>query len=442
MVRAREIRAGGWALGGVLLLCAPALGQSTKTLVYGVGSTSVPKQRTWNGSSWSSETSSADVGSTPRWVIVQKSPTRNETICAVEDSSEDLNLMVHNGTSWGSPFQANDKLQTSNERPFYFAYEQTSGDGLVAYRVQNNDSSLYYRTWNGSSWSGQNVTSYWGAGKPRWVKLVPKAGSDEIMVLVLDTSGDLSAMIWNGSSFTNNILLENDVEASSCEGFDAVYESTSGRCLVAWSEDGNTSPEYRIWSGASWGFEYSLPSVGGNVRWLRLAADPASNKIIAMTLDGSSDVNATVWSGSSWGSVVEFETSAPDDDRRAIDVTFEPDGERAIAMYGRSSQNNVYYRVYSGSSWGSAVAGPAMSQPPSVIQLAPSGSGQEILALVRRKSDDTLCFMKWNGTSLGSYQTLSSDLASNSEYECFMITGSGGTVVKKRVASWCEVEPN
>ncbi len=422
-------------------IAAPAAAQN-KTLVYGVDSNNVPRQRVWDGSSWSSETSSLDVGSTPRWIISNRCPVRNETIVAVSDSSEDLNLLVHDGTSWAHQLQATDKLKTSTERAFGFAYEQTSGDALVAYRIQNDDSTLYYRTWNGTSWSSQGVTTYWGSGSPKWVKLVPKAGSNEIMVVVLDNNSDLSATIWTGSSFSNNILLDSDVAYTSSEEFDAVYEAGTGRCMVAWSTNGSTSPKYRIWSGSSWGFGYSMPNVGGNTKWLRLAADPSSDKIIAMTLDGGSDVNAVVWSGSSWGSVVEFETSAPDTDRRAIDVAFEPGGTQAIAMYGRSSQNNVYYRVYNGSTWGSAVAGPSMSQPPSVIQLAPSGTGQEILALVRRKTDDTLCFMRWTGSALAGYQVLTSNLCSASDYETYMVSGSGSTVVKKRIANWCEVEPN
>jgi len=426
----------------LLTLASPTLAQSGRTLIYGISSNNTPKQRTWNGTAWSAEANTLDVGEEPRWIVTNKCPTRNETIVAVGDKKDDLNLMVHNGTTWGNLLQATDKLVTNSDRPFFAAYEQFSGDALIAYRVQSPGSTLYYRTWNGSAWSSQGSMTYWGSGDPKWVKMVPKPASNEIMVLVLDNDEDLSAVIWNGSSFTNNILLDSSTPFSGHEEFDAAYESVTGRCLIAWTTNGTSVPKYRIWSGSSWLSASNMPDIGGNTKWMRLAADPSTNKIIAMSLDSSSDVNAVVWSGSSWGSVVEFETGAPDDNRRAIDIAFEPAGNRALAMYGRSSQNNVYYRVYDGSSWSAAAAGPAMLEPPSVVQLTGCGSGQEILAVVRRKNDDTLCFMRWTGSALTGYQVLNSSLSGSSDNETFMVTGSGATVTKRYVASWCEVEPN
>jgi hypothetical protein len=171
-----------------------------------------------------------------------------------------------------------------------------------------------------------------------------------------------------------------------------------------------------------------------------MAADPASDKIIAMTLDESSDINAVVWSGSGWGEVTEFETGAPSHDGRNFDVAFEPAGTRALAMYGRGVQSAASYRTYDGTSWSPAAAGPGLSGPPGVIQLSPIASGQGILIGVERKNDGALCFMRWDGSSLVDDQVLAPDLGGPNGNECFMFTDTAAATTH-RVLSWQEVDP-
>lgn len=418
-----------------------ALGQTTATVVYGDTATNTPRIRNWNGSAWSAEGGTLDVGGSPRWVVLQKCPVREELIGAIGDNQNDLNAIVYNGSAWGNLVQVTGNLITSADRPLYVAYEQSSGDALLVYRV-GSVSTIFYRTWNGTSWSSEGSTSIPGSGNPKFIKLVPKAGSDEIMTIVLDSKKDVSALVWNGAAFGNKVLLDSSTNVAGTEEVDAAYEHNIGRCLVAWGVNGNSPPSYRIWSGSAWLTTGSLSGVGGKTNWIRLAPDPASNKIIAMVLNSTSDVNAAVWSGTAWGAATAFESSAPDTDRRAIDVAFEPAGTRALAMYGRTSQNTPFYRTYDGTSWSAAVAGPNMSNPPSVVQFAPSTSGREILIGVERKNDGAFCFMRWNGTALADYQVLASDLGGPNGNECFMFSnGAAGSTSTPRIVSWQEVDP-
>jgi Tfp pilus assembly protein PilX len=412
---------------------------SGAAVVYGDTTSNIPKFRTWSGSSWSSASSTLDIGGSPRWIVCRKCPTRDELIAACGDNGNDLNLMVYNGTGWGNLVEASTNLATSADRTFSMAYEQSSGNALVVYRV-GSGSTVYYRTWNGTSWSSQSSTSISGSGDPKFIKLVPKSGSSEIMLLVLDSKKDLSAMVWNGSSFGNKVLLDSSTNSSGNEQFDAAYESSSGRCMVAWAVNGGGGPSYRVWSGSSWLTAGTMPDVGGKPNWIRLASDPASNKIIAMTLDTSRDVNAVVWSGSAWGSVTEFETNAPDTDRRSFDVAFEPAGTRALAMWSRSGQDTTYYRTYSGSAWSSESAGPDLTDPGSVVQMCPAASGSAIMIGVERKNDGAFLCMSWNGSSLSGLQTLATDLAGPNGNECFMLTPGAGAS-QPTITSWTAVQP-
>lgn len=409
------------------------------TVIYGIPSDNTPRSRTWSGTAWNSESLSLDVGGAPRWIVAKNCPTRNELIVACIDNQEDCNAFVYNGTAWSNLIEASTTLFTASERPMYIEYEQQSGDALLVYRV-GSDSTAYYRTWNGASWSAQNSTVPPGNGDAKFCKLVPKPASNEIMLLVLDNNRDLSALVWNGSSFDNAVLLDSDAAFTGCECMDAAYEGQSGRCIVAWARNGTTVPKYRIWNGTAWLAEGSLPDVGGNTRWMRLAADPASDKLIAMTLDGVADINLIVWSGSAWGSTLEVQTSNPDTNRRGFDVAFEPNGTRALALYGRSAQSNVYYRTYDGANWSAEQTGPDISQPPSVIQLSPATGGSEILVGIERKNDGAFGTLRWTGSSLQSYQVLASDLAGPNGNECFMLTRSPASA-PPRIVSWREV-PN
>jgi hypothetical protein len=210
--------------------------------------------------------------------------------------------------------------------------------------------------------------------------------------------------------------------------------------MVAWAVNGGGGPSYRVWSGSSWLTAGTMPDVGGKPNWIRLASDPASNKIIAMTLDTSRDVNAVVWSGSAWGSVTEFETNAPDTDRRSFDVAFEPAGTRALAMWSRSGQDTTYYRTYSGSAWSSESAGPDLTDPGSVVQMCPAASGSAIMIGVERKNDGAFLCMSWNGSSLSGLQTLATDLAGPNGNECFMLTPGAGAS-QPTITSWTAVQP-
>ncbi|MFO0974060.1 MAG: VCBS repeat-containing protein [Phycisphaerae bacterium] len=418
-----------WVEIAVVLLAAHgrALGDGTtsRTIIYGDPSTQIPLVRTLNGTTWSTTASTVGIGGTAQWGLLKNCPVRNELVAAFSDNQDDLNAFVFNGTSWDNLVEASTNLVTSGERPFFVAYEQISGRAMLAYRV-NSVSTIYYRIWDGSAWSDESSVAPSGTGDPKWIKIVPKPSSNEMMLLNLDNNNDLTAMIWNGSTFGNKVLLDSSVAFTATECFDAAYEGTTNRCVVAWATNGTTVPKYRVWDGAVWKSAADMPDVGGNVKWMRLAADSATAKIIALTLDGLSDVNATVWSGSSWGSVTEFETSAPATDRRGIDVAFQPNGYRALAMWSRSGQETPYYRAFSGYAWGSESAGPNLGSGsrPSVIQFVPATTGPDIAIAILRKSDGALAAMRWTGLTVTDYQSLAADVSGPNANECFMISNA------------------
>jgi len=79
------------------------------------------------------------------------------------------------------------------------AFESTTGQALAAYG-SGTDTTVHYRTWNGS-WSADQTGPALG-GIPNSMTLDADPGSDKVMLSVQDASSDLSYVLWNGSSWS------------------------------------------------------------------------------------------------------------------------------------------------------------------------------------------------------------------------------------------------
>ena len=411
---------------------------SASLVVYGANPSTTPQTRSWTGSAWSSPVSTLNIGGQPRWINIATCPTRNEALFVASDWFKDVNAMVYNGSTWGNLIELCTDMGTRSDRPLAAAYEQLSGDAIVAFRKGHSD-DIYYRIWNGTSWGSEQSTTTMSGDQPRFIRMFAKPGTDTIILLSLDDRNDLTGMVWNGSSWGSKVLLDNDAFTHSEECMDVAFESLSGDGLIAWSRSGQTTLRYRTYTSGGWGSDTAGPNVGAEARWVRLAADPASDKVAAMTLDDEYDVNAAMWSGTVFGGATEFETSATTRDKRGIVVAFEPAGTRAVAVYAEGSSTSPRYRVYDGSNWSSELTGPNLSDDFAAFQMAPVGTGQEILTLAITRGQDRLKFMKWNGSSFVNATELEDDLAGSDTHECAMIASraTSASVVSSVVA----VEP-
>lgn len=407
-------------------------------VVYGANPSSTPVFRTWSGSAWSAPSNTLSIGNKPRWINVAVCPTRNETMVIASDEGKDVNAMVFNGSTWGNLIELCTDMGTKSDRPLAAAYEQLSGDALVVFRKGSSD-DVYYRVWNGSSWSSESSTTTMSGDQSRFMRLVAKPGTDSIMLLTLDDREDLTGMVWNGSSWGSKVLLDNDCFTHSEECMDVAFESLSGDGLIVWSRDGQDTVRYRTWTSGGWGSDTAGPNIGAEARWIRLANDPTSDKISLLTLDDDRDVNAATWSGTVFGSATEFETGANTNTKRGIAVAFEPAGTRAVAVYSEGTSTSPRYRVYDGSNWSSELTGPNLSDDFAAFQMAPIGTCQIILTLAITNGADRLKFMEWNGSSFINAVELEDDLAGKDTHEaCMIVSRTAGVPT---VSSVVAVEP-
>jgi hypothetical protein len=384
---------------------------------YDSGAPETPRYRTWDGSSWSSQGSALNVGGTIQWMVLKAAPNRNEYILATLDANGHVNAQAWQNGAWIGIVELTTGIGTDYDvfRGFDIAYEQVSGDAIIVY--SDGTPTPKYRVWDGSTLSPEGSVASIGSGIPIWISLESNPNSDEIILVTIDddtSAAETYAQVWDGNSWGNVQLLETDTARNPGSPFGdrseevaaIAYEHTSGRAVVVWGVEGSGTPQYRIWSGSSWLSEGNTNAVGAEPRWVRLATEPGSNRVLMATLDSAADVNVQTWTGSAWGTNFQVTGGAETDDRRTFDVAFENSTGIGMISYGESN-DRPRYRTCTGSgcntgSWSaesSALEADAGAGDPEWIILVPDPNSNDIM-LAHADDDGTpdIGVQRWTGS--------------------------------------------
>ncbi|MDW7731109.1 MAG: VWA domain-containing protein [Methanolobus sp.] len=187
-----------------------------------------------------------------------------------------------------------------------------------------------YRTLDGSEWSEEKSANYIG-GSPYFVVLESSPVGPEVIMGTGDSNSDVNVQVWDGSSWGSVNELSTNTNAYSRRGFDIKYEQVSGDAIVVYTDryiDNGIVPRYTVWDGSSWSSAAAVDGLyagSGRVNWVKLAADPNSDKMALVTQDDSGRIRAQVWDGDSWGNS-EVITDDADGPYQSFDVTFDNDG--------------------------------------------------------------------------------------------------------------------
>ena len=281
--------------------------QADGFLAYGELNIATPRYRIWNSSNnFSSEQNARSLGvdgtDDITWVVTKGNHQYDQIIMGTEDKSNDVNIQVyHSNNSWTNLLEVGADVFNSNSRGFDLAVEDVSGEVLIAYENSSAlaNSDLEYRIWNGSLYSAPQLLRAPLANSPiRWVKIFPRAGSDDIMLLVHNNAGDLHAFYWDGNQFgtTANLTLSLTTASSVDEHFGFAWEGTSDDGLVVYGT--GTDLVYRTFSITApyWSTEATI-ALGKALASARLCTDQSSDYIGIIVQDGGADVNVRMWDG-------------------------------------------------------------------------------------------------------------------------------------------------
>ncbi len=309
------------------------------TALTGVGFDNNVYYRLWNSSlnDWGAEQTAQQVSanSSPAFIVVRFARTRNEAIMGVLDGNGQLFIQVWNGRSWtipagGGPLTT---ASTNTARTFEIAYEYTSDIARIVYQDGTRDPQ--YATWNGSTLTANGMILPPGGTYPTqtaavrhlWFRLAPRnvAGSNEILLMSLDSRRDTYALRWTGAAWNNmgdNARWDTTVTTANIhEAIDIAWQSNGTLAVFAFGDTTAQRIGYRTWdastttltptgNGSASSFAtLTFPGGYGSVafEWLRLYPDPNNNILAVLQTDNAGtnpSLLSTVWSGGAFGTAV------------------------------------------------------------------------------------------------------------------------------------------
>ncbi len=338
-----------------LLQITPGTRTNQALVAYGsILSSPYSNFRKWNRTSpWSAETTVGNSsGGYPNWTLLRPFPLNQlpggrpgeKILGTVTDEGGVLNLtlQVWDGSAWitSASSEVNVTPSISHSRALDIAYENSTGRGVAVYGASGS-AIPQYQIWDGAAWSAPLSIPGSPTGTPLWIRLEPNSRTpltNEMILAYLSgtvngngsvTGATLHAMVWNGTSFGNEKILNVGSSLTNLnlcltcfppalsQIFDIGYEHAAPyRAILAWGVDGSSTPAYVTWNGTSWSAPQSANQAAGdtgtNLINLKLAGDPNSNQLALGTGTINGQFYIQLWNGTDWGrAMTRSDTTSP-----------------------------------------------------------------------------------------------------------------------------------
>jgi len=413
---------------------------SAMSVYYDATSTQLPSYRLYYSTiGWSAENKVTNVGGNANGSYVLRTcPRRNENILAIQDSTGKLTAQIWNGGSWGTVQTFSIDVTTSC-RAFDVAYEQTSGNAIIAYRKNTYINKIYYSVWNGVSWSeGTDSGLALDGDAINWVRLEANPNSNEMVLATMCISSHVYAGVWSGSAWGNQQALETTgVKYAMKQGFDVVYTSSHNYAMVVWDQEGDRKLHYRQWfsTASAWGSEGTIPTSvidSGNTEsyvWVKLAANPVaiSSQIIVGCYDDGYDFGAALWNGSGWGNSTSMSYNVNTSisyEYRCFDVSYEMATGRGMIAYAKKN-NSPKYKILTGTTWGAEASAQNVKAQPRFVSLNKDkdSSSNEITLITDDVAND-INIQTWTGSAWNPTTKMEVEQSSYYNKECYTISYS------------------
>ncbi len=388
--------------------------------VYGEGSVANPRYREWDSRFFGPEGSANPAASTINWVVVASSPSSPEKVVGILSSDSFLYVQTWNGAVWASNWNTN--LGRDQTRGFDIAYEEQSGDVVVAFG--DNTAQLRYRKRVAGTWDGANGNAGTPlADVPYYVRLTPNPTNNDIMTAVATNAGTLHALRWDGATklWGNQVQMPGILGSKDEESFDVAYERASGDAFVIWGDDGGAL-RYREFT-AAWGAATTAYSLPDKALWVTAAADPeaSSNRIAVGMILNNNDLEFGAWTGASWAAR-PAPVGTSQKNQRGIDVGFEATTNRAMFVFNPSSNpRQIVWRTWTQSGgFGGVTAEPGLTGNINFVQVRPDPTSNDMMLLYADNNRD-LAYRWWDGATWSPLAVaLEVDLSEHSQREAFM----------------------
>ncbi len=274
----------------------------------------------WNGTSWTTPVSiTSYTGAEPSGLKMVAKPDSDEMALVIEDWNYSKHAIIWNGSSWNSSIQlAPGTSDNNNIFDFAVAYENLTGRAMALYG-KNGQNHVYYRLWNGSSWTAEaSRTAPSGMGRKRHFTAASDPGGNRIAVGVITDGSDAWCCIWNGSSWSAGNVVETDLNTRDAPTLAVAFESQSGDLVAAYSQNNFAGVKYVTWSPttSTWSAEADAIPLGADANSLILQPDLNTNEIMLVAQDDNLDLVVTRWSDNIWKGYRELEDNTGENSKQ------------------------------------------------------------------------------------------------------------------------------
>lgn len=292
--------------------------------------TTIPKFRTWNGTSWSAQVSMNGLAGAPLHIVLRARPTSNEVMFTVLDSANDTEAEYFNGGAystgnWTTRVTHAANTVTNTKRIIDFAWSLNSPlTGALIFANASNDKSfrgvVYVAngtgggTW-GSVVSAANQTNNLGA-----MSLSDRPTANEFIACNKDGGGTPTIvcrkLAFSGTTVTwttpTNPIVASATDTGIQKSVDVRYEiGASARALITYGDNTNV-PKFKLYDPTTSTISASATSIsmtpytlGSPVRTIREIVEPVSGTLMTLIADNSLDLYSLTWNGSSFSSATQ-----------------------------------------------------------------------------------------------------------------------------------------
>lgn len=319
--------------------------------------------------SWSQAIATDRTSDDAAWCVLRGSPVDRQRLFAAAGRDGALALQRWSRGNWRFVATLASDVPTSS-RAFDIAYEQVSGEALVAY-AKGASEDVFFRTWTGGTPDPEQILDM-PLGKPlRWIALAARPGSDEIALLVIDDDRQLAAAMWTGAGFTAVKVLDTDLEAADFEAAAVTFLPLSGAALVVWTSRSflpQRALHAVLWRDA-WSPIASTIFPFEATQFCRLVAHPETNAAHFAALSKDRELVVVSGTGNAFVAPSLVTLDAATADFRCFDLAFAGDGTGLLA-FAEADDDRLRSATWSPIlGWTAAVSGPDLESDVRTVQL-------------------------------------------------------------------------
>lgn len=278
--------------------------------------TTTPKFRTWNGTVWSAQVSTQNVGGIPNYIVARQRDATNEVMVATFDQSSDTNSEYFNGgtyttANWTLHAEHSTAAPVNTKKIIDFSWNtQDPTKGILLYSSNANDRAIKYKMFTangtgGGTWSAMTTGANQGTAGTRTgvLGVISRPGATDFIACDQNTvpqvicyRSDTALAITNP---TNQIIAP-IADSGLQKAFDIGYEQQSTTYGIAVYSDTTITPKLKKYDPATNTFDAaatSLSNLVGSLKTVRVIPQLLTDEMIIVLADTNMTLYTVFWDG-------------------------------------------------------------------------------------------------------------------------------------------------